>query len=652
MLNTQKLIYLLPDVTYLAELLPTKKEHTFAIQTFRQINGEFFNDEDELIAANCEKLLSKIDPEEYQLILPDFLFTNSIVSIAETSEAKVKEEIKTKLLPDLGLDKDTHDVQTFIVTQHGGKSKVQISALEKSVLEAFRVPAEKQGVKITGVYPLSWTTKSIISLEPSISVVQIGTRLYSALHYIGVDQCTSQTTADVPAIAETIKTLKGAEPSVQTVYLLTNQLVEQELKKEVSGTLPLQQLTVVDEEQTELPSYVKQIIESGMRTLSIPDFPVPKFPIGKIMGLTLDQASNSEDTETKSEDSPTETESIPTIPTMPSSKSTLQAIDVFEENEEKDLEEDSDQTQKASNQDKESATDGEIDSESDNGDEAAELPAPTTPPAIITVPATDHLGADTIEASVKTPVKTAALPELPTESKVATDDSELVDSGPIVRNVFQDTPTDSAEPDLSKFSAGAQTHDSATNSSDDEFSTPEKEPVQVKPKITPRTKNKSLVRMIVVTLIVFLVTVGVGVGIGLALLSLTSKPTVTPTPVVSATPAPTAVATPTPTPEPEITRSEYSVLVVNATTVSGLAGKFQRNLQDAEYKTVAAGNAKGEYEDGSNYVLFKEGKETILATLAKDAGLTLVENTDVEISTEDPRNIYDAVIVIADAETE
>ena len=58
------------------------------------------------------------------------------------------------------------------------------------------------------------------------------------LHYIGVDQCTSQTTAEVSAIAETIKTLKGAEPRIQTVYLLTNELVEQELKEELSDTLP------------------------------------------------------------------------------------------------------------------------------------------------------------------------------------------------------------------------------------------------------------------------------------------------------------------------------------------------------------------------------------------------------------------------------
>ena len=59
MLNTQKLIYLLPDVTYISELLPTKKEHTFTIQAFRQINGEFMTENDELIPENCAKLLNK-----------------------------------------------------------------------------------------------------------------------------------------------------------------------------------------------------------------------------------------------------------------------------------------------------------------------------------------------------------------------------------------------------------------------------------------------------------------------------------------------------------------------------------------------------------------------------------------------------------------
>ena len=44
MLNTQKLLYILPDLAYLAELLPGKKEHTFQVHSFKQYNGELIRD--------------------------------------------------------------------------------------------------------------------------------------------------------------------------------------------------------------------------------------------------------------------------------------------------------------------------------------------------------------------------------------------------------------------------------------------------------------------------------------------------------------------------------------------------------------------------------------------------------------------------------
>ncbi len=64
MLNTQKLLFILPDLAYAAELLPAKKEYTFTVQTFCQINGEYSNDSD-FIPTNIDKLFSKLDKEDY-----------------------------------------------------------------------------------------------------------------------------------------------------------------------------------------------------------------------------------------------------------------------------------------------------------------------------------------------------------------------------------------------------------------------------------------------------------------------------------------------------------------------------------------------------------------------------------------------------------
>ena len=331
---SNKLLYILPDVTYYAELLPTKKEFTFAVQSFRQINGEYLNDT-EFLPENIEKLFSKFKGETFtSLVLPDFLFTNTIVTVKETDETKVIAHLKETLLPSLGLTTDTHYVNSFVLTQFKGESRVQISALEKSVLAAIRVSAAEHNISIEGINSLSWTSKSIISLEPSISILQVGSKLYSALHYIGIDQTTVAELDEIPNIVETIKTLKGGEPSIQTIYLLSNSLVEETLTDQLKATLPIQQLASFKEEDAKMPSYIKQIIESGMKTLSIPDYLTPSFKLEKPFDSDLEiitKASNQitkENSETddavsskkKESDMPktsnTEKDELPT-PTLP-----------------------------------------------------------------------------------------------------------------------------------------------------------------------------------------------------------------------------------------------------------------------------------------------------------------------------------------------
>jgi hypothetical protein len=60
---------------------------------------------------------------------------------------------------------------------------------------------------------------------------------------------------------------------------------------------------------------------------------------------------------------------------------------------------------------------------------------------------------------------------------------------------------------------------------------------------------------------------------------------------------------------------------------------------------VKAANAKGDYEPGT-YVLMKTEDKALIATLAKDTGLTL--DFAQGIATEDPKAEYAAVIVLAE----
>ncbi len=661
MLNTQKLLYILPDVTYVAELLPTKKEHTFSVQSFRQINGQFL-DEENLIPENIEKLFGKIEAESYHLILPDFLFTNTIVEVKETQEAKVKTYIKDELLPSLGLSKDTHEIETFILTQYNGVSKVQLTALERSVLDPIVTNAHTQKVEISGISPLSWTIKSIVSLEPSITAIQIGNRIYLGEHYIGVDQCTDYLISEIESAIETIKTLKGSQPSIQTIYLLTNELVEDNLKEHVSSTLPIQQLASAKDNDSQMPSYVKQIIEAGLKTLDISDYPVPKFALPKqTTGLPLIRtaAAESDDSQSPTTQATAEPTEKPIEPTPAKSETETES--------EPSIEEPSVTPDKTEDQDLKTSTPEPVSNSKTSIDRDLALIPPMVPASVplsmtgaadlkteILVPPT-HLN---LSASAAEPDEKAV-----TEPVVEVEPTPLPSAGaspkePVVEDEKEEEPeaVTTTEPDLRQF-AGA-----ATTSLPRE-SVAERSPSTLQPNSplpTTKTpliiKNKSgtgsMLKMIFITLAVFCATVAVGVGIGLGVLSFTNRsagqdvsPETSPSPI--ATPSPVVVASPSPTASSSATfdASKTSVLVVNATTTPGYAGSTKAKLDAAKYKTVKAANAKGDYEDGT-YILMKTEDPVLEAQLEKDSGLTLTFTTGY--ATEDPKGEYSAVIVLAE----
>lgn len=274
--GVKHLLYLLPDVAYAVELVPGKDGAGYAIRDYLQVNGEFMDD-NEILPDSMEKLVTKLQPRPYDLILPDFLFTNTVVNVKKTGEEAVKQYIDDELIPSLEISKTSHSIQAFILTELKGSSKVQLAALEKSLLNPVRKAFGGDGqASISKIYPLSWTLKSLISLEPSISIVQLGANLYLAQHYIGVDQANNASAEDAEKLVETVKTLKGAEASIQTLYLLSSALVEQKLKDGLKDTLPLQQLAD-DSVKSEMPSYVKQAAEAGAKTLAIVDYKVPVF---------------------------------------------------------------------------------------------------------------------------------------------------------------------------------------------------------------------------------------------------------------------------------------------------------------------------------------------------------------------------------------
>ncbi|MFH2118293.1 MAG: hypothetical protein ABII10_00960, partial [Candidatus Paceibacterota bacterium] len=194
MADTKHLLYILPDVAYSVELVPSGDSGGYTIRDYLQVNGDFMN-ENELLENNLKKLIGKLQPQAYDLILPDFLFTNTVINVDKTGEEEVKKYLASELIPSLDISAESHAIQTFVLTELKGSSKAQLSALELSVLEPLRATFI-DGPSIKNIYPLSWTLKSLISLEPSISLVQMGANLYLAQHYIGVDQAISASAED------------------------------------------------------------------------------------------------------------------------------------------------------------------------------------------------------------------------------------------------------------------------------------------------------------------------------------------------------------------------------------------------------------------------------------------------------------------------
>lgn len=656
MLNAKRLLYILPDVAYAAELLPGKKEHTFTIQTFRQINGTFFDDDENPIADNLTKLLTKLEEDEYHIVLPDFVFTNTILEVKESTEAKIKEHVSETVLPSLKLSTSTHQIETFTLNKLKDTARVQLSAIETSVLEPIAAAANAGKLTISGVSPLSWTLKAVISLEPSISVVQLGTKLYLAEHYIGIDQTTTWSVDEAEKIAETIKTLKGSEASIQTTYLLTNDLVEEKLKDLVSDTLPLQQLTPALEEGDEIPSFVRAVIETGSKTMDISDFPVPVFKLPKDVAAAELPAAGSSKTTDDGDDEDVELPA-PTQPTeQPSSDDDQTTEEDVEENE------DTSQPDEAL---------------SDEDDQAA-LPLPTATPGAIAAPVASITSespdlSETIEADEpaatdektdpsvaestpedtsidqSTAIETPDTDASETVSKPAADEDEL--ATPIAKTSLTNT---TAEPEVS--SAIANEPDTTSSEPEGEEKKSIAEPVAVVNQPTlnrPIIKNKSnvgsMVKMIGIGLVSFLIPIVIGGGIGFGWIKLSSNnsqinPSASPIAQASAEPSPSP--SPSPSPVAELDRTEYSVLVVNATSIPGQAGEVSDLLEEAGFESVKTGNAKGEYDEEAVYIVMSEENQTLIDQVAEDTGLELTYSDETE--TEDSAGTYDIVIVFAD----
>lgn len=603
MSDQMTLLYILADLAYIAKLSPNKKNSDFAITDFHQINGEFM-DENILLANNLDKLFSKLEPDSYNLVLPDFLFTNTIVNVEVSSEDEVKAYLKDKLLPSLSINTSEYYVDTTILSNYKGAFRVQLTALEKNVVAALAVLGKSYPkIKIVSIAPLSWTTKSIISLEPSVAILQMGASLFLSQHYIGVDQCYSVPTAEALNFAETVKTLKGAEPSLQTVYLLSNSLVDDQIKEELKKTLPVQQLADLASENEQMPSYVKQIIEAGAKTFSIKEFLLPQF--------TLDA----------------DYVATPAV---------IESDDEEEAGEDEDTKEDVKKEVVAKKDEQPVAA---IESALPLPAAPAVLATAVEPVALPVVKKIDLLSevkpAAVISAKVEPAPKTVVEPALAPASKPA---PTAVESKEIDFSQFANLAIDP-----SVFSKNTASVSTIAPKGDSPMSEPNKQVIQNK------DDSSGVAKMIFIGFVSFVLTIALGVGLGLAWLTWTNQDKGSDKPNIEVatevTPTPTAEITPTPT--AVLDKTTQQILVVNATKKAGYAGQIAKLVEDSEFPKVSTANAKGIYDEGV-YLLVKEDNATSQSLLSAIKTATKLEVVlKVDKSAEDSQDKYSAVLVLA-----
>lgn len=607
--TSRNFIYLLPDVAYVVELVKVKDSDIFKVRDYLQINGNFM-DENDILAESIKKLSTRIQPKDYELVLPDFLFTNTMVNVKETGTEKVLEHVNSEIIPNLGISEKTHELKAFVLNEFKGQARVQLSALEKTVLKPLTdIFPESGELKINNVYPLSWVTKSLISLEPSISVVQMGAKLYMAQHYIGIDQANDADIEDVDKLVESIKTLKGAEPSIQTVYLLANALVESKLGDGLKGTLPVQQLAK-DDEESEMPSYIKQIAEAAVKSIDIKEYQVPFFSFSE----TGESSEVAVETLTKEEATKEVAEDEVVLP-PPTELGTTANEDLTIADEESDSEPEKTEEIEASS------------------NEVAEIKTKEEPTLVAPTEVATEKQAMKIED--KKPAKT----ELETEAVT----TEITEKTAVLETEDKQT-SEVKEVDLRQFMSEETTEPKAEVK---ETVVVEKVAEQSKKQVIKNdTGINNMVKMVFVALVSFFITVGIGLGIGLGFLTFTNNQQANnnapQTPVAEV--SPTAEPTIEPTSEP-IDRTKYSVLVVNATTKAGYAGEIVTVLEEAGFEDVTAANAKGDYDEG-NFVLADTEEAELLKTLASDTDLTFSFLAEKEV--EDSADKYDFVIVLAE----
>jgi hypothetical protein len=627
LIDQPRFLILFSRVAYVVELVANKKPHNFVIHSLRKISGEYIAGQS-LVAENVLKLWNKVDDGEYTLLLPDSLCINVMVKVESQDDKMVTAHIEEHILPGLGITDASHQVKTQTISQFRGTSQVQVSALSNELLAPVRAASAQTEVHISSVVGISWALKGLVSLEPSLTILEADGQLHLAKHYIGVDATASFGVDEIDAIVEAITTEKEQDGNIQTIYALTTKATADAIEEELGDSVPIQLVMPESDPDAQLAAHTERFLTEAGRTLSIGEYPIPEyklteasdaeiseFNLASIIHANAQAAATSVSVENT--DEPTEPELEPEI----EEDSVLEVEPEFEPEITEEPE-------------------PESEAELELKDESSELDAET------------DLDDNQLHA----------------DQEIANEMS-IVDERDLAEDSELDPPTEestSSVIDLTKFAVAGTTNNVPNTGSTKPIHKPgiTNSATLAPPAKKPVIKNKAgahhMVQMILFTSLAFLITVTTGVLISLGLINMTTGRPIFEPPVYffggEAEPAPTPMPTPEPVTEseaPEIEEpevdpvdpSELSVLIVNATARAGYAGTVAETLEG--FESVRAANAQGTYEDPGIYIGMVEPSPALLDLISEQTELEVSELSSI-LETEDAAGTYDVVIVLAE----
>jgi len=560
-------------------------------------------------AAMREKLSDK-----NVLVLVSDSYCGHLQFTRENKKTELTESAITQVLQDeYEIDTDAYELswQNSVLSRQ--MVQLSVSGVEKDVLSQTQKWLEGTGAKKVWVMPFGWFLSTLKSVDPALIALLIEDQLHVSHHYLGIDDAR---VLDIDDIAKYVRARQKERKETHLLYLQTPARKRKLVEKQLVGVEISTQSLLVETSDDVLLDVVQAVLSKGQET------------IGELLHFEFELAYSEV------------AASTPAVSTLPAPATPVAAAI------------------------------------------ASDLPRPLPPVslrnAVEVEPDVEDESAPVLEEPVaqteNAPVSEAVIEDeaiLPEEMTGEIDTFSPTAAASVVAKEVAET---------SSFPAQSEAIDPTSEYTDDEDfeelpPKKEKELAQDKSsQVLASLKNsgvhssngdryaqmeekKSWKGPILVFFLVVTLTAVVGGAIfwsqeGVdSFLSLfpnfrNQSPVqlASPTPMPTVEPSPVVVATESaqPAPEEKVDKATPRILILNATGITGYAGKIKTKLEAAGWEKVSVGNATGTYADAT---FVQTEMADAIPVLGEDLGKTLKETT--KLSEAQAAN-YDIVLVLAE----